>query len=160
MTKTPTNEHTETCLRECLKKEGYDVSRRRGMGETGVDILAKKDGKEYHIEVIGFKKSPPQRTKDFCVVFFGAISRLKDGAKKSLLRFQRDLGMVYINEPIIMVRGGKESEILFQNLRSGLFTVKSHILIRNQNGIHGSPNQSFEYRRENAGAFPPSQLTR
>ena len=89
---TPTNEHTETCLRECLKKEGYTVSRRRGMGETGVDILAKKDGEEYHIEVIGFKKSPPQRTKDFCVVFFGAISRLKDGAKKIVIAVPERFG--------------------------------------------------------------------
>jgi len=89
---TPTNEYTENCLRECLKQEGFNLSRRRGMGETGVDIVAKKDGKEYYIEVIGFKKSPPQRTKDFCVVFFGAISRFKDGAKNIVIAIPERFG--------------------------------------------------------------------
>ena len=85
MDATPSNEKTETCLRACLDNEGFALSRRRGMGETGVDIVAVNSAEEYHIEVIGFKKSPPQRTKDFCVVFFGAISRLKDGAKKVVI---------------------------------------------------------------------------
>ena len=62
------------------------------MGETGVDIVAKKDGKEFCIEVIGFKKSPPQRTRDFCVVFFGAISRLKNGAKNIVIALPERFG--------------------------------------------------------------------
>ncbi len=62
------------------------------MGETGVDIIATKDGQEYHIEVIGFQKNPPQRTKDFCVAFFGAISRLKDGAKNIVVALPERFG--------------------------------------------------------------------
>ena len=92
MEQTPTNEQIETCLRECLKREGFLLSRRRGMGETGVDIVAAKDEEEYYIEVIGFKKSPPQRTKDFCVAFFGAISRLKDGARDIVIALPERFG--------------------------------------------------------------------
>lgn len=92
MARTPTNDHTESCLRGCLIQEGFDLSRRRGKGETGVDIKARKDGKEHFIEVIGFKKSPPQRTKDFCVAFFGAISRLKDGARSIVIAIPERFG--------------------------------------------------------------------
>ncbi len=72
------NKKTEVVLRKILKKEGFRLrnSQRRN-GETGVDIEAEKNGKKYFIEVIGFKKSPPARSKDFYEVFFRAISRLK-----------------------------------------------------------------------------------
>lgn len=92
MVKEPSNELTETCLRDCLHNEGYELSRRRGYGETGVDIIASKDKKEFYIEVIGFKKNPPQRTKDFCVVFFGAISRLKEGAESLVIALPERFG--------------------------------------------------------------------
>ena len=74
------NEDTEACLRELLEEQGYKLNSPRGRGETGVDILATKDGEEWHIEVIGYKKTGPARAKDFYEVFFRAVSRLNDDA--------------------------------------------------------------------------------
>ena len=74
------NQDAEAVLRSCLQVEGYNLSPLRLNGETGVDVLATKGDKEFHIEVIGFKDSPPARSKDFYEAFFRAISRLKLGA--------------------------------------------------------------------------------
>lgn len=74
------NEDTEACLRKLLKAEGYTLNIPRRHGETGVDILAKKDDEELHIEVIGYKSPGSVQAKDFYQVFFRAISRLNDGA--------------------------------------------------------------------------------
>ena len=79
------NDDTENCLREILQGEGYDLTPRRGIGETGVDIVAKKGSEEFHIEVIGHKSSGPARAKDFYEAFFRAVSRLKDGAKRCVI---------------------------------------------------------------------------
>lgn len=79
------NEDTERCLRELLREEGYMLSPLREHGETGVDILAKKDGETLHIEVIGYKASGPARAKDFYEGFFRTISRIKDGAQRCVL---------------------------------------------------------------------------
>ena len=79
------NSDTENCLRKLLKNEGYSLSAPRSYGQTGVDILAEKEGEALHIEVIGYKISPPARSKDFYEGFFRAISRLKDGAEKCVL---------------------------------------------------------------------------
>ncbi|MBP6864592.1 MAG: hypothetical protein KBC32_04895 [Candidatus Didemnitutus sp.] len=76
---------TEERLRRSLAHSGYTLSPKRKNGETGVDVIAKKDGEEIHIEVIGYKKAGPARSKDFYEVFFRAISRLKDGAPKVVI---------------------------------------------------------------------------
>jgi len=74
------NEDAEKCLSELLNAEGYELNEPKKQGETGVDILATKDRETFHIEVIGYKSSPPARAKDFFEVFFRAVSRLNDGA--------------------------------------------------------------------------------
>jgi len=73
-----TNPETENCLRKLLKNEGYTLNRMKTSGQTGTDIIATKNKKELHIEVIGYKKSPPARAKDFYEIFFRAISRLNN----------------------------------------------------------------------------------
>lgn len=75
----------ERALRTKLRTEGYEVSRARANGETGVDILATRRGKQLHIEVISFKSSGPARSKDFMQSFFRAISRIDDGAKRCII---------------------------------------------------------------------------
>jgi len=50
-----------------------------------VDIIATKDKKEIHIEVIGYHSHGPTRAKDFFEVFFRSISRLKDGAIRCII---------------------------------------------------------------------------
>jgi hypothetical protein len=79
------NDDTENCLRTILLNEGYQLNPMRSYGETGVDIIAEKDDKKLHIEVIGYKSSGPARAKDFYEVFFRSISRLKDGAKRCVI---------------------------------------------------------------------------
>ena len=54
------------------------LSRERGYGETGADIIARQDDTEIHIEVIGYKKQGPMRGKDFFEEFFRAVSRLNN----------------------------------------------------------------------------------
>jgi hypothetical protein len=76
---------TEEALRDALTREGYLLSRVLGNGETGVDILATKGTKSIHIEVIGFKSSPPARSRDFFQTFFRAVSRIKDGATRCVV---------------------------------------------------------------------------
>ena len=92
MASSVSNEDTEVCLRELLRKEGYALSRRRVHGETGVDVLATKDGEESHIEVIGYKSSPPARAKDFYESFFRAVSRLNDGATHCVIALPAQFG--------------------------------------------------------------------
>jgi hypothetical protein len=80
------NDYTEECLRKILLSEGYELNPPRAYGETGVDILAKKEGEEpLHIEVIGYKASGPARAKDFYESFFRAISRIKDSARRCII---------------------------------------------------------------------------
>ena len=74
------NEDVEQSLRSALAAEGFTMNPKLGYGETGVDILATRHDERYHIEVIGYKKSPPARAKDFYESFFRAVSRLNDGA--------------------------------------------------------------------------------
>lgn len=89
------NEDTETCLRNCLLKEGYVLSPRRANGETGVDILARRKDEKVFIEVIGFKQSPSARAKDFYEVFFRSVSRLANGADHCVIALPRrsELGL-------------------------------------------------------------------
>lgn len=79
------NADAERCLRAILKENGYKLSSPRKNGETGTDIIAYKGKSKHFIEVIGFKKSPPVRSKDFYEVFFRSVSRLKDGAKSIVI---------------------------------------------------------------------------
>jgi Holliday junction resolvase-like predicted endonuclease len=80
-----TNSNAENSLREILKAEGYSLTPHRTNGENGVDIIAEKQNNKIFIEVIGYKKTGAARSKDFCEVFFRAISRLKDGAEKLVI---------------------------------------------------------------------------
>jgi hypothetical protein len=73
-----TNIETENCLRELLKKEGYKVSNKIGLGKLGSDIKATKDNEVCYIEVIGFEESSLERIKDFYEAFFQSISRLNN----------------------------------------------------------------------------------
>lgn len=86
------NKEAETCLRDCLLVEGYNLTAPRKNGETGVDIIACKGDNKYYIEVIGFKKSPPARSKDFYEIFFRAISRLKDEANQLVIALPERFG--------------------------------------------------------------------
>ena len=92
MASSVSNEDTEACLRELLRKQGYALSPTRAHGETGVDVLATKDGEEWHIEVIGYKRSPPARAKDFYESFFRAVSRLNDGATHCVIALPAQFG--------------------------------------------------------------------
>ena len=74
------NAEVEDCLRTRLATEGYSLTPKRSHGQTGVDIVATKDGDRYHIEVIGYKESGPARAKDFFESFFRAVSRLNEQA--------------------------------------------------------------------------------
>lgn len=76
----------EDCIRELLKADGFRLSAKRTRnGETGVDVLAEKLNDRIDIEVIGYKSTGSARSKDFFEVFFRAISRLKDGAKRCVI---------------------------------------------------------------------------
>ena len=80
------NDVAEACLRQLLEKEGYKLTiPKRSNGQTGVDIIAENGSNRLYIEVIGFKSSPPKRSKDFYEVFFRAISRIKLGAKSCII---------------------------------------------------------------------------
>ena len=80
-----TNAQVEDCLREILQNEGFALNHKRGHGQTGVDIVARKKGIVYHIEVIGYKKVGAVRAKDFYEGFFRTVSRLNDDAKNIVL---------------------------------------------------------------------------
>jgi hypothetical protein len=80
------NQLTEKCLRKILNLEGFSVIESESFnGKTGVDIEAGKAGVKYFIEVIGYKSSGSARTKDFCEVFFRAVSRLNQQADKCVI---------------------------------------------------------------------------
>ena len=79
------NAEVERCLREILLSERYSLSPQRTYGENDVDIIAERNGKKWHIEVIGYKKSGPARAKDFYEAFFRAVSRLNDGAEHCVI---------------------------------------------------------------------------
>ena len=78
MPSTITNTEAENCLRELLKKEGYKLSSKRGLGKLGSDIKATKNSEYWYIEVIGFEESGIDRVKDFYEAFFQAVSRLNN----------------------------------------------------------------------------------
>ena len=83
------NVKVETCLRKLLKRDGYEINPRRKNGENGADIIADRHGGTWHIEVIGYKKKGFQRSWDFNTAFFGAVSRLDEGAKHCVIALAR-----------------------------------------------------------------------
>jgi hypothetical protein len=83
----------ETVLRAALEREGYEISKERGHGETGTDIVAQRGRESLHIEAIAFKQSPPARAKDFYEVFFRAVSRLQSGATLCVIALPSRFGM-------------------------------------------------------------------
>ena len=71
------NSDVEHCLRACLETEGYKLTAIRKNGETGVDLIAKKENEEYYIEVIGFKQSPLHALRIFMKYFLEQYQDLK-----------------------------------------------------------------------------------
>ncbi len=79
------NAEVERCLRDTLVHEGFSLSKQRSVGQTGVDIVARRGTESLHIETIGYKRAGPARAKDFYEGFFRAVSRLNDGATRCVL---------------------------------------------------------------------------
>lgn len=88
----PSNQQTETVLRTVLEAEGYALSAPRPYGGTGTDVVASRGEERFHIEVIGFKSSPPTRSSDFYQVFFRAVSRLDLGATACVMALPARFG--------------------------------------------------------------------
>ena len=81
-----TGDQIETTLRKLLPQRGYKLlNKPRTQGETGADIIAKKNHEEVFIECIGYQENPPLRSKQFYEGFFRSVSRLKDGATRCVL---------------------------------------------------------------------------
>lgn len=81
-----TNKKTTNLIREILSREKFTLSGEQEQnGQTGVDIIATKNGKSFYIEVIGYKKWPPARSKDFYESIFRSLSRLDQGAKHCIV---------------------------------------------------------------------------
>ena len=85
MIKAVPNALVENCLRSILKEEGFSLTPRRRQGETGVDVIASKDGVSHYIEVIGYKKKGWIRAKDFYEGLFRTVSRLYVGRYPELV---------------------------------------------------------------------------
>jgi hypothetical protein len=83
----------EAALRATLAGEGYEISKERGYGETGTDIVAQRGSENLHIEAIAFKQSPSGRAKDFYEVFFRAVSRLRNDATLCVIALPSRFGM-------------------------------------------------------------------
>jgi hypothetical protein len=81
-----TNKETTTLIREILSREKFTLSEEQKQnGQTGVDIIATKNGESFYIEVIGYKERPPARSKDFYESIFRSLSRLDQGAKHCIV---------------------------------------------------------------------------
>ncbi len=93
MAKSVGNKDTEVCLRSLLQAEGYRLSPSRAYGETGVDVVASAATEDWHIEVIGYKKSGASRAKDFYEAFFRVASRLNDGADHCVIAMPVQFGI-------------------------------------------------------------------
>lgn len=76
------NKKVECALRRALLNEGFSLSPPRRDGETGVDIIALRNGEETYVEVIGYNAKPPARSRDFYEVWFRALSRVGQGARR------------------------------------------------------------------------------
>jgi hypothetical protein len=134
MASTVKNCDVENCLRELLATEGFRVSDAKTYnGQTGVDIRATKDVEfDFYIEAIGYKATGAARTKDFCEVFFRAVSRLKDGAKRIVIalpaEFQRGMSQRVENYGKAWIRIGRsfpELEIWFVDTQKHSYVRKA-----------------------------------
>ena len=85
MKRTVESNKVDKTLRELLKDRGYQLNKPRKNGEWGADIIALKNETILYFEVIGHKADPKARTADFYTVFFRALARLNDGAKKCII---------------------------------------------------------------------------
>jgi len=85
-----TNCQTEAALRLFLVSTSYSLTEPRGHGETGVDLIATKEGQSIHVEIIGYSEKPSKRARDFFEAFFRATSRLKDGASECVIALPRE----------------------------------------------------------------------
>ncbi len=88
-----TSAQVENYLRSTLSKSGFDLTPPRENGETGADIIARKGERALFFEAIGYKQSPPARSKDFYEVFFRAISRLRKGATECIIALPVQFGV-------------------------------------------------------------------
>ncbi len=81
-----TGEQVELVLRRLLPQRGYELlNKPRTKGETGADMIAKKNNEDVFIECIGYQENPSLRSKQFYEGFFRTVSRLKDGASRCVL---------------------------------------------------------------------------
>lgn len=87
-----TSAQVDEAVRQVLVADGFQVSESKANGETGVDLLATRPGKTWHIETIAYKVAPWQRSYDFYASFFRAMSRLKDGATSIAIALPADFG--------------------------------------------------------------------
>lgn len=74
------NKQTENALRAHISnRNGWQIEDDgpRKNGENGADVIATDSSSVFLIEVIGYKKTGPARSKDFYEVFWRAISRLE-----------------------------------------------------------------------------------
>ena len=109
--KDPTSAQVERVLRRYLASEGYELSKRLANGETGADVIARRGGEVIYIEVIGFDRSPPRRSKDFYESFFRAVSRLNEGVTSVVIalpsRFARGMAQRARHHRVAWARIGK-----------------------------------------------------
>jgi len=75
----------EGCLRRLLTQDCFKLTTPKRNGETGVDIIATRRAKRFHVEAVGFKSQSPARSRDYYEAFFRAISRVKDGATRCVI---------------------------------------------------------------------------
>lgn len=82
-----TNGEAETALRRFLLSRGFSLSDELNQnGATGPDLIATSPSEQiYYIEVIGYKKTGPARSRDFYEGVFRALARVRLGARKVVL---------------------------------------------------------------------------
>jgi hypothetical protein len=82
-----TKTEVESCLRELLKKEGFKLSSKKGLGKLGADINATINKEDWYFETIGTGtgQSSIEETRDFYHAFFSAISRLNNKGCKHIV---------------------------------------------------------------------------
>lgn len=78
-------ETVEQVIRNYLDGKGYTLSPPKRRGQTGPDIVANRGKSTLFIEVIGFQKVPPLRSREFYEAFFRVISRDRDNTTNDIL---------------------------------------------------------------------------
>jgi len=85
MAKIVKSSEVEQIVRKYLKDKGCELSPPRKHGETGADIIATNGTSAWFVEVIGFQKVPPVRSREFYEAFFRIISRDRDNPNDILV---------------------------------------------------------------------------